>query len=151
MFGYLKNLLRDWDESQWTTAVAGAVNPPAFVVGHLAMSLDLALSLLGRPGVCPPEWHSNFGPEADPAKVAIPFPSKQDYLAIMERAIEAIAVAAKSPDSAAMAAPQSFKFFVNTPIKTVGDCVALLMTTHFSLHIGQLSVMRRICGKPPLF
>jgi hypothetical protein len=50
-----------------------------------------------------------------------------------------------------MAKPQSFPFFVNTPIKTVGDCVALLMTTHFSTHIGQLSLMRRQLGRPPLF
>jgi DinB superfamily len=151
MLAYLKNVTVDCDEATWTKAVPGAVNPPAFVVGHLAMSLDLALNLLGQPGLCPPEWHSNFGPEADPAKVSIAYPSRSEYLAVMDRCVDAIAEAAKSQDAAAMAAPQSFKFFVNTPIKTVKDCVALLMTTHFSLHIGQLSMMRRVTGKPPLF
>ena len=151
MFGYLQNVLADWDESDWTTAVAGAANPPAHVVGHLAMSLDLALNLLGRPSLCPTEWRTNFGPEADPKKVSIPYPSKGEYLIVMARCVEAIVQAAQTPDLNAMAAPQSFKFFVNTPIKTVGDCVALLMTTHFSLHVGQLSLMRRIAGKPPLF
>jgi hypothetical protein len=69
----------------------------------------------------------------------------------MANCVEGIIGAVPTADPTAMAAPQSFKFFVNTPIKTVGDCVALLMTTHFSLHIGQLSLMRRITGKPPLF
>lgn len=151
MFGYLRNLLADWDESVWTTPVAGAANPPAHVVGHLAMSLDLALNLLGRPSLCPTEWHTNFGPEADPTQVSIAYPTKGQYIEAMSRCVEAIDEAAQMPDLNAMEAPQSFKFFVNTPIKTVGDCVALLMTTHFSLHIGQLSLMRRINGKPPLF
>lgn len=151
MVGYLKALLRDWPDEQLLTPITGAANPPAFTVGHLAMSLDLALQLLGQPTQCPASWHTAFGPEADPKNVVLPYPSKSEFLARIESGLEAVVIAAKSADAAAMAGPQQFKFFVGTPIQTVGDCVALLMTTHFSIHVGQLSVMRRVCGKPPLF
>jgi hypothetical protein len=151
MHGYLERLMADLDEGELATPVAGAVNPPAYVLAHLAISNDFALQLLGQPTVCPAAWHEAFGPGKIPSATGVALPKKQELLDTIKLGHERVCEAAKSASAEAMSQPQKFSFFANTPIKTVGDCVALLMTTHFSTHIGQLSLMRRILGRPPLF
>jgi hypothetical protein len=151
MHGYLKKLVAEMSESDLTTAVPGAVNPPAYVLGHLAICNDSTLQLLGQPTVCPATWHEAFAPGRKPGEVGMPYPTKQELLNAIKLGVERICAAVPSASPDAMAQPQTFPFFANTPIKTVGDCVALLMTTHFSLHCGQLSLMRRQLGHAPLF
>jgi len=151
MFGYLQRLMADLDDRELATPVAGAVNPPAYVLGHLAISNDFTLQLLGQPTVCPAAWHEAFGPGKTPSTMGIELPTKQVLLDTIQLGQEQICEAVKTATAEAMAKPQTFSFFAGTPIKTVGDCVALLMTTHFSTHIGQLSLMRRLLGRPPLF
>lgn len=151
MLGYLQQLVANMPEDALHRPVAGAVNPPAYVLGHLAISNDFTLQILGQPTVCPPEWHEAFGPGSSPAKMKIAYPSKQELLTAIATGHARVCEAVKTASPEALAQPQSFPFFKGTPIKTLGDCVALLMTTHFSLHIGQLSLMRRQLGQPPLF
>jgi hypothetical protein len=151
MQGYLEKLLTDLSDEELGRALPGAVNPPIYVLGHLAISNDFTLGLLGQPTVCPQAWMEAFGPGSSPENMKIPYPTRQELMSAIRRGHECVCSAVPSADPQAMAQPQSFSFFENTPIKTVGDCVALLLTTHFSLHIGQLSLMRRQLGKPPLF
>lgn len=151
MLGYLQNLMADFDERELNKPVAGAINPPAYILGHLAISNDFTLQLLGQANVCPPEWHAAFGPGSTPDGMEIAYPSKQELLDAIQRGHARVCESVKTAMPEPMSQPQNFPFFAGTPIKTVGDCVALLMTTHFSLHIGQLSLMRRQCGRPPLF
>jgi hypothetical protein len=151
MHGYLQRLTADFTDADLLVTPQGAVNPPAYVLGHLAISNDYTLQLLSRPTVCPEEWMTDFGPGRHPDQLAGRFPSKADLLQVIREGHERVCAAAPQADPEAMAKPQQFSFFENTPIQTIGDCVALLMTTHFSLHIGQLSLMRRLLGHPPLF
>ena len=151
MLGYLKTLMAEIPEDDLTKPVAGAVNSPAYVLGHLAISNDFALEILGQPKVCPAAWHEAFGPGSSPAKMKIAYPSKQELLTAIETGNARVCEAVKSASPEALAHPQTFSFFQNTPIETLGDVVALLMTTHFALHIGQISLMRRQLGRPPLF
>ena len=39
----------------------------------------------------------------------------------------------------------------DTPIKSKGDLLNHILTTHFASHLGQLSSWRRLMGLPPLF
>ncbi len=151
MFGYLSKLVGDMTDEELARPVPGAVNPPAYILGHLAICNDSALDLLGQPAICPPAWHEAFAPGRTPSEVDFEYPSKDELLTKIGEGVERICASAPHASPEAMARPQTFPFFKNTPIKTVGDCVALLMTTHFSLHAGQLSVMRRQLGRPPLF
>ncbi len=151
MHGYLERLLADWDEAYLTEPLPGAVNPPAYVLGHLAISNDFALQLLDQPRICPREWHVAFAPGSSPEKMRTAYPTLAELKDAIKLGYERVCAAVPHADPTAMAEPQSFPFFANTPIQTVGDCVAVLMTTHFSLHIGQLSLMRRQLGQPPLF
>lgn len=151
MNGYLQKVLTGFSDEALTQPVPGAVNPPAYILGHLAISNDFALSLLKQPTVCPKSWAVAFGPGSSPDKMKIEFPSRIALLEALQTGYERIVAAAPDADPEAMAQPHSVAVFQGTPIQTVGDCVALLMTTHFSLHIGQLSLMRRQRGHAPLF
>ena len=148
---YLKKVVAHIEESDFTKPIARAINPPAYVLGHLAISNDFALQLLGQPTVCPAEWHAAFGPGSGPDKLKIDYPSKQELLETFELGHERVCEAVKTASPEAMRQPQSFPFFAGTPIRTIGDCVVLLMTSHIGLHTGQLSLMRRQLGHPPLF
>jgi hypothetical protein len=151
MHGYLQNVVAEYSEADLQAVLPGAVNSPGYVLGHLAISNDFALGLLNQPKVCSEGWGTAFGPGSDPTKMQIPYPSKQILLDTIRQGHERVIAAVPQADPVAMAQPQTFPFFRGTAIKTVGDCVALLMTTHFSLHVGQLSLMRRMAGYPPLF
>ena len=93
MFNVLRGIVKDIDESQMTRPIAGAKNPPAFTLCHLLVSNDAGLAMLGRPGQCPPEWRAAFGPGADPAAVAIPYPSKAELLERLESSLSALCAA----------------------------------------------------------
>ena len=151
MNGYLLKAIADFDDAALVTPVPGSINPPAYILGHLATSNDSALQLFGLPGVCPPEWKTAFGPGSSPDKMQIPFPSRDELLAALQTGHDRVLAAAPQADPAAMAKRHHAGMFRGTPIETVADLVALLMTTHFALHVGQLSLMRRQHGQPPLF
>jgi hypothetical protein len=151
MHGYLQKLMAELTDADLRAVTPGAVNPPAYILGHLAISNDFALRLLGRPPVCPAEWAAAFGPGSSPEKMQIEYPSKAALLETIRLGHEAVIAAAPDADQRMMGKAQSFPLFKGTPIQTVGDCVALLMTTHFALHVGQLSLMRRQLGHAPLF
>lgn len=151
MQGYLEKVVADFSDDDLTKPTPGAVNPPAYVLGHLAICNDFSLQLLGKPTVCPRAWMVAFGPGSSPDAMKIPYPSRMDLLDALRRGHEQVLAAVVDADPAAMAAPHAVAIFAGTPIQTIGDVVSLLMTTHFSLHIGQLSLMRRQTGRAPLF
>ncbi|WP_425618470.1 DinB family protein [Anatilimnocola sp. NA78] len=150
MAGYLHKVIGEMTDDQCRQVTPGALNPPSHVLGHLATSNDSALRLLGQPAVCPKEWHALFGPSAIPPNADL-YPKKQELLERFDAGHAAVCAAAANATEEAMNQPQPSKIFQDTPINTTGDLVALLMTTHLSLHIGQLSLMRRQLGHPPLF
>ncbi len=151
MFGYLQKVLTGFSDDDLLESVPGAVNPPAYILGHLAISNDFTLSMLRQPTVCPKPWMVAFGPGSAPDKMKIDYPSRTALVEAIQTGYERIVAAAPHADPEAMSQPHSVPLFQGTPIQTVGDCVALLMTTHFSLHVGQLSLMRRQHGHAPLF
>jgi hypothetical protein len=150
MVTVLKLVVKDLDDAQFTRPVAGAVNPPAYILSHLAVTADFGLLKLGRPKLCSDAWHKSFGPgsQPDPAHV---YPSKAELLQANERNYDELrsAAAAATPD--VIARPHGVPFFSGTAIESVGDLVSLLLTSHLGIHIGQLSLMRRQHGFPPLF
>jgi len=46
--------------------------------------------------------------------------------------------------------PHSVQILKETPIRTNGDLLAHLMSTHQSFHLAQLSACRRKAGKGPI-
>ncbi len=143
--------MKDIDEAQLTQPIAGAKNPPAYILCHLAMVNDMGLAMLGRPNECPAGWAEVFGPGKQPQDVSFAYPPKAELLAIVQRGQKALCEAARGAAAEAMLQPHGLAMFAGSPIETKGDIVALLLTAHLSFHLGQLSVMRRQLGFAPVF
>jgi hypothetical protein len=149
--GYIQRLTEELSDQDLCEPPAPGANPPVWILAHLAVVSDFALQTLGRPTVCPPAWHQQFGPKSDPAKMTKPYPTKAELMATLERVHSEVTAAARTADPAAMARPHGIAMLDGTPIRTVGDALTLVMTTHEGVHIGQLSLSRRLRGRPPLF
>jgi hypothetical protein len=151
MLNVLRGIMKDIDDSQMTQPIAGAKNPPAFMLCHLLVSNDAGLALLGRPGQCPPEWRAAFGPGADPAAVKIAYPSKAELMERLEQSLIALGGAATEASPDVLNRPHGIPLFAGSPLETVGHVISLLLASHGAFHMGQLSLMRRQLGFAPLF
>lgn len=139
-------------------------NTPRWVLAHLAVSLDLVLLSIGVPTLLPRPWLAQFGPGSSGDFGPITPPSRADLLAAIDRAVHAIttALTTTSPDAtttttptsaptdlaARFARPHKAKLLMGTGIDTIGQTITHLCTTHFALHIGQLTLVRRSHGLP---
>jgi DinB family protein len=147
----INTIAKDVDEAHYSRPITGAKNPPAFILCHLCVAFDFLLTRLGKPTHCPANWRENFGPTCTPDKVAIPYPSKSEVLALLERVVQAACAAAVEVKPEFAAQPHGIPFLAGSPIATNGDFITLLMASHPAFHAGQLSLMRRQLGFAPLF
>ena len=151
MLGYIEQVVDDLTDDMMDKPPAPGVNPPVWILGHLAIASDWGLMSLGRPPLCPQLWRNQFAPGSDPAKIAKPHPTNAELLSAIRRGHEALIAGVRTADADAMAKPHAIAFLRGSPIKTVGDSMTLVMTAHEAGHIGQLSLCRRLRGKPHLF
>jgi hypothetical protein len=151
MNGMLSLLLKDVDDAELAVPIASGGNPPAWILAHVVVANDYALRMLGGDRVAPAEWHKRFGRGMSPKEDQNPLPSKAELVAKLEQGRQQIATAAARVDPARMNEPHNVEFFKDTPVECIGDVVAHLMTTHLSIHLGQLSAWRRVQGRAPLF
>lgn len=149
--GYCRRLAADIREDEMSLQPVAGVHTPVWILGHLATTLDYGLKPLGQPMLCSKRWHVQFGPgSSDTAKLEAP-PTKEELLQAIAAGHAALLAASITADPVAMNQPHGLAVLANSPIQTVGDLIAHLMTTHFATHLGQLSVWRRVTGRPPLF
>jgi hypothetical protein len=120
-------------------------------LAHLALANDYALRLMGDGRIAPAEWHKRFGRGMSPQNDPNPLPSKAELVEALEKGRQQIPIAAAKADPARLNEPHTVDIFKDSPVQTVGDVVAHLLTTHLASHVGQLSTWRRMQGRPPLF
>lgn len=130
-------------------------NTPRWVLAHLAVGLDFALLAIGKPTQLPRPWLLLYGPGSS-GDMPEPRPSREELLAAITRGVEAVDAALAELETTTPAAAERFarphaaKLLMGTPLTTIGDTVAHLITTHFAMHIGQLSLVRRQAGLKPI-
>lgn len=151
LLGYLKMLLRDIDEEQLDTQPFGGANTPRWILAHLAICTDYASKALGGERACPREWHAAYGPTSQPNAPDAPRPAKSELLDAIAKGHARVGELARKADPEKMKTLHTLEILKGTPIKTVGEFIAHLMTSHLAGHIGQLSYWRRSLGKEPLF
>ncbi len=147
---YLKTIAADIDENKMGDAPFEGANPPVWILGHLAVCTDYSAQLLGLRPSCPKPWHSMFGPGSNPAEIPSPQPSKAELMLAIEDGCRRVMEAAPSASPDAMNQPHAVQLLKETPLKTNGDVLAHLMSTHQSFHLAQLSACRRKSGKGPI-
>lgn len=130
--------------------VAGG-HPPVWIVGHLAVVGEMSLQLAtGKPAEHP-DWLPLFGPGSSDV---VPQPerfAKDDLVAAVTSSYTALhrVLPQLSPEFANQ--PHPLPILKGTPIETNADLLAHALTSHFALHLGQLSGWRRAAGHGPLF
>jgi len=150
MSNYYHSIVKDLDEAALKHRESENVNPPGWILGHLALVNDFALNLLGQEPVCPANWGVLFGPGSDPAKALEQLPSREELIDYFDRGHSRVLEHVSNADPEAMQQPQPFEPLNGSGIETVADLVAHIMTTHLASHVGQLSYHRRLSGNKPL-
>lgn len=146
MLDYCRLLTDDITEEQLTLQPAAGAHHPAWILGHLAIACDYAALCLGGSWACPREWHELFGPGSQVQSDRSVYPSKAELLTAIEAGHARVAQAAENATEAQLSQPR--EGFLADKLPLVGDMLAHLMTTHAAIHLGQLSMWRRIHGLP---
>ena len=148
-----ERLMADVSQEEMERQPAPGVNPPAWIVGHLAICTDYALQFLGQPKRLPESWHAEFGPASSPLSEKHPYPSKEELLTALRSGHAAVVASLPSADPQVLAGPNplvSMPFVMQT-LPTVGDLLAHLISTHEAVHMGSLSNWRRQTGRAATF
>lgn len=145
-------MLAEVAEEEMSLQPSADANPPAWLLGHLAICNDFALSLLGQEGLCPESWRTEFGKGSQPLPQEIPYPSKDDLFAKLKQTHAAVVEAFAKADAASLAEPHGMPNpLMQKSIPTKGDLLGHLFTTHYAMHLGHLSSWHRQTGRGPLF
>lgn len=151
VLGYCRRSAADLDDAQLTHQPGPALNPPLWILGHLAVATDYGLMNLGQKPQCPREWHKAFGMGSRPLAEMTERPTKAALLSAIERGHAAVTAALKDAPPELLAKPHPVAAMSATPVKTVHDLLSHLMTTHPMFHLGQLAYWRRQMGYAPFF
>jgi hypothetical protein len=146
---YGKQILADIADAQMAERPLG-LNPPAWLLLHLATAGDYAAALLGGHGVCPADWNDKADTKKPVSSNRSDYPGKDELVANFEKAYHNASELLSKATPEQLAAPQKLGFF-EKELPTVGDMAGFLMVAHLTIHLGQLSAWRRATGKAPLF
>jgi DinB superfamily len=151
MIGMMSQSLANVDDAELAKPAFPGWNPPAWILGHLAVTNDFALRNLGEPPVTSSEWRKRFRPGAKPEEDKSPYPTKAELLSTLQTGRERIIAGIAKVDPEKLKQPHGVDLLQGSPLKTVGDVLSHLLTTHYAFHMGQLSAWRRgNLGQPPL-
>ncbi len=149
VLGMTHKALADIPEEKMRNQPAAGMNPPAWILGHLCFALNGAYRLLGQPSMLPDEYSTWFGPGSKLEALPSQLPTKKEMLSHMSQIGEMILAALTKVTDADLAKPHGMRL-LKEELKTKGDLLQHLLFTHQSIHIGQLTVWRRLSGFPSL-
>lgn len=146
---YAKKILDDVDESRFADRPVG-LNPPAWLLLHLATAADYAANLLGGNPVCPANWNEMADTKKPVSSSLDDYPPPGELKKYLGLSYENVSQLLERATPEQLNAPQKLGFY-EEELPTVSDIVGFLMVSHFAIHLGQLSAWRRAIGRPPIF
>ncbi|QDT69253.1 DinB superfamily protein [Planctomycetes bacterium MalM25] len=156
MIATIERLMEDVGEDQVAHQPPAAegeagVNPPGWILGHLALVNDMATARLGgEGGLVPESWAAEFGPGSSPEPIADAYPPMAELLAKLNETADNLAARAATVDLSTLTEENPFEP-LRAGLPTLGDLIAHILSTHIGMHVGHLSNWRRQMGFPPLF
>jgi uncharacterized damage-inducible protein DinB len=149
--GYLERLMTDITEAELDHEPAPGLHSVRWILAHLAIVSDGGLRQLDLPTRCPKAWQLAYGPSSPAGTNPDVRPSKEELLSAIKSGYTAVtdALPSASPDLLAM--EHGIERLKPLGLPTRGMLLCHVLTTHFSFHLGQLSTLRRLQGKPVLF
>ncbi len=149
MLGYAERLVADVKEEQFTLQPSPRMNPPEWILGHLAVCTDYAAEIAGLPYVCSETYHQNYGPNSEAGIRQGAVPSKEELLSRLRDGHGRVVEAVPTLDPTRLERPNPVSF-LRPSLPKVGDLLMHLLTSHEGVHLGQLSAWRRAVGLPPV-
>jgi len=148
---YFESLVEDLPERGLEVQGGGNGHSALWLLGHMAISVDFGNQVLEQETVCPARWFVAFGPGSSDE---IKKPDKYDateMIEIIRTGYPKLQELAMAADESLLAESHPVEILLGSALKTKGDLLGHLLTTHLSLHLGQLSFWRRLQGQQPLF
>jgi hypothetical protein len=150
---YTVRLLQHTDPAEWFRQPAGGVSHIAWQVGHLAMAqYRLVLERVRGPrpgdeGLIAPEFLRAFGRESVPEPAPERYPAPGQIRAVFDRVHEQVLRDLRALADQDLDAPPLM------PHRLCGTKRAVLFwcAQHEMLHAGQIGLLRRLLGHPPLW
>jgi hypothetical protein len=150
LFQYAQKMIADIPDARMAEQPLPGVNHPTWILGHIALSAESAAALFGAEKQLPATWHELFGQGSTLTVNLEDYPPKADLLQAVQSGFERAQAMAASASADDLTRPNTHRM-LRPALPTVGDLFTFLLTTHFSLHLGQLSSWRRMIGLAPLF
>ena len=151
---YGRTLAADLPDDRFTEVPLPGMNPPVWLLGHVAVVGNFALSLLAglgldAPAVDLPGWRENFGVGTEPLVYQPGFapPSADDLRDAVAATHDRFHARTAEVTPAMCAEPVTIER-IAARFPTHGDLLTHLLTTHDAVHWGQLSAWRRAAGLP---
>lgn len=139
---FLRRMVSDLDEEQMVCQPKNLPNHAAWTIGHLVHSCEQIAGEVGLSPWLPEDWGKRFGTGSTPVDDRAAYPDREALLRALEdgkdrlsRALEVSDLGQPLPD---------VRYRDRFP--TVGHAVIHIRCGHTALHLGQLTVWRRVMG-----
>ncbi len=143
----ISRFAEDLSAQEYLHRPAPAANCVAWLLGHLTLSNRSAMKRLGVTNLppLPDNFEQRFG-RGDAAPAASDFGDTTQLLPLSRASFEQLAAAVRSADAALLHLPldQPHPMF-----DTIGGAMNF-MAIHAAMHAGQMSIIRRSLGRPPV-
>lgn len=146
VIGQIQKASADIPEEQMREQPHG-VNPPVWILGHLVTTMNTVLKLIGQPTVGPEEYRTWFGPNSKLDALPAQLPTKAQLLGQISELSERVLVELPKLSDDDLNKPNATGFRPEQ-LPTMRDVFEVLLLTHPMLHVGQLSVWRRLQNLP---
>ncbi len=150
LLGYAKNLTDDLPDERWTEQPFPGINHPAWIIGHLANTADSGVTMVGGQKAGKPEWANLFKGGTTVTSDRSAYPSKEELLNWFNGQYETLQKLSLAATEERLNAPNIHPR-LKTLMPTNREVITFLLSSHLAIHLGQLSMWRRLIGLPPLF
>lgn len=146
---FLQRLVADIPDELLSVQSHGAVNHPAWVIGHLVYSCQLIAGEMGVEPWLALGWEQRFGTGSQPTDSRQAYPGKDELLTLLADAQQRVCRRVVELGIEGLAVPlPDVRYRHIHP--TLGHAVFHVLTSHAAVHVGQVSVWRRVVGLGPL-
>ena len=146
---YLKTLANDLSNQDLTVETNGKT--PQWILGHLRVVADMPRGMVGLESVLDPAWGASYGPGSKPGSEGSPIFEVDQIVSETVAAYEELTNASQNASADVMSQPHGLALLEKTALKTNGDLLSHILSTHFMFHLAQLSACRQAKGNGPLF
>lgn len=148
---YLHQSVDSLSEEQLDATPINGFHSTRWILMHLAVTGDMGLVLLGETKQYPAAWHVAYGPKSSGSTHPKITAGSSELLEKIDQLYPQIQPSAVQAGTALLSQRHQLTLLKDTALQTNGHLLSHLLTTHFAVHLGQVSAIRRQFGFEPLF